>query len=642
MTKLADIFAAGGQLSTRISGYKPRPEQLEMAESIASAIRDKHHFVAEAGTGTGKTFAYLIPAILSGQRIIVSTGTKNLQDQLYNKDIPVLRSVLSVPFQAALLKGRANYLCRYRMESAMETDSGFSRSDAADINRIYQWAGKTRIGDIAEVSSVPETSLVWSQVTSTADNCLGQECPEYDECFLVKSRRKAQDAELLVVNHHLLCADWALRDDGFGELLPNADVIIVDEAHQLYETASRFLGLSVSARQIIELGRDVVAEQVKDAGDMPALRSAADGLEKTVLDLRLDFGQPIRRGSWQELAHNQKVLSGLQKLQSQLKKLDKLLESAAERSKGLDACWHRCSEMSARLSLLIQEDDGQWIRWFETHKRTFTLSRTPFEIADEFQHLIHERKATWIYTSATLTVANRFEHFTSTLGLNDTEVRSWGSPFDYSSKSVFYHPRNLPDPASPDYIRNVAETAIPVINASRGRTFFLFTSHRALRQTAEILRDKLDYPLLVQGAQPKSVLIDKFKSHGNSVLLGTASFWEGVDVRGGALSCVIIDKLPFASPGDPVMKARLESLRKRGENPFKSFQIPMAVIALKQGVGRLIRDENDRGVFMLCDPRLLKRSYGRTFLESLPAMRRTRDIEEVQSFFDVEYGVKVE
>ena len=629
-------------MSAWIPGYKLRPEQLEMAESVAGAIRDKHHFVAEAGTGTGKTFAYLIPAILSGQRIIVSTGTKNLQDQLFNKDIPVLRSVLSVPLQAALLKGRANYLCRYRLESAMESYSGFSRSDAAEINRIHQWAGKTRIGDIAEVSSVPETSLVWSHVTSTADNCLGQECPEYDECFLVKSRRKAQDAELLIVNHHLLCADWALRDDGFGELLPNADVIIVDEAHQLYETASRFLGLSVGARQIIELGRDVVAEQVKDAGDMPALRAAADRLEKNVLDLRLDFGQPVRRGSWQEIAHNRNILLGLQKLQNQIKKLDKLLASAAERSKGLEACWQRCSEMSARLNLLTQEDDGQWIRWFETHKRSFTLSRTPFEIADEFQHLIRERKATWIYTSATLTVANRFEHFTSTLGLNDAKLRSWSSPFDYPSQSVFYHPRKLPDPASPDFIQNVAESAIPVINSSRGRTFFLFTSHRALRQTAEILRDRLDYPLLVQGTQPKSVLIEKFKSHGNSVLLGTASFWEGVDVRGGALSCVIIDKLPFASPGDPVIKARLESLRKRGENPFETFQVPMAVIALKQGVGRLIRDENDRGVFMLCDPRLLKRSYGRIFLESLPAMRRTRELSEVQAFFDIEHEVNVE
>lgn len=610
-----------------------------MAESVAESIRKKRHFVVEAGTGTGKTFAYLIPAILSGQKIIVSTGTKNLQDQLFYKDIPVLRSVLSVPFQAALLKGRANYLCRYRLESAMQTNIGYSKSDAAEINRIYLWAGKTRVGDIAEVSSVPETSLVWSHVTSTVDNCLGQECPEYDDCFLVKSRRKAQEAELLIVNHHLLCADWALRDDGFGELLPNADVIIVDEAHQLYETASRFLGLSVSARQIIELGRDAIAEQVKDASDMPDLRTAADALEKSVLDLRLDFGQPLRRGAWQEIAHNRKVQSGLLKLQDQLKKLDTLLEAASERSKGLDACRHRCSEMSSRLKLLTQQDDGQWIRWFETHKRTFTLSRTPFEIADEFQQLVQQRKATWIYTSATLTVANRFDHFISTMGLSDAKVQSWGSPFDYASQSIFYHPRKLPDPASPDFVSGVVQFVIPVINASRGRTFFLFTSHRALQQTAEILQDRLEYPMLVQGTQPKSVLIDKFKSHGNSVLLGTASFWEGVDVRGDALSCVIIDKLPFASPRDPVMKARLESLRKRGENPFQTFQIPMAVIALKQGVGRLIRDESDRGVFMLCDRRLLKRSYGQTFLDSLPAMRRTREITDVQAFFDSNYEV---
>ncbi len=642
MTELADLFAAGGALSAKIPGYKSRPEQLEMAEAIADAIQQRRHFVAEAGTGTGKTFAYLIPAILSGRKIIVSTGTKNLQDQLFNKDLPLIRSILSVPFQAALLKGRANYLCRYRLESTLESGGGYSKSDAADINRINRWAGKTRIGDITEVSSVPESSLVWSLVTSTTDNCLGQDCPEYTECFLVKNRRKAQDAEVLVVNHHLLCADWSLRDDGFGELLPDADVIIVDEAHQLYETASRFLGLNVSARQIIELGRDVVVEHLSDAADMPEIRTRADALEKCVLDMRLAFGEPLRRGSWQEIAHNPKIISGLQTLKRELTQFEKVLEAAAERSKGLEACWQRCGEIMARLNALIKDDSGEWIRWFETYKRTFTLSRTPFQIADEFQQLVEERKATWIYTSATLTVAKQFDHFTSTLGLQEAKAQAWDSPFDYGEQALFYHPHNLPDPASQDFSAGVAEFAIPVLNASHGRAFFLFTSHRALRQTAEILKDRLDYPLLVQGSEPKSVLIDKFKSHGNAVLLGTASFWEGVDVRGSALSCVIIDKLPFASPGDPVMKARLESLRKRGENPFATFQIPMAVIALKQGVGRLIRDENDRGVFMLCDPRLLKRSYGRIFLDSLPAMKRTRDIADVQAFFDAKQEVIAE
>lgn len=633
MLELDSIFAESGPLSSIIPGYSPRSSQQEMAAKIANAIASEEHFIAEAGTGTGKTFAYLIPAILAGQRTIVSTGTRNLQDQLFKKDIPLVRSVLSVPFQAALLKGRSNYLCRYRLSNTLESGTGFRREEAQALNRINRWAGKTRTGDIAEVSSVPETSPVWYQVTSTADNCLGQDCPDYQECFLVKSRRKAQDVELLVVNHHLLCADWALRDDGFGELLPDADVIIVDEAHQLYETASRFLGLSVSARQMNDLSQDVVVEYLQDATDMPQLRSAANDLEKSVMDARLAFGDSVRRGAWEEITGQPKIVQGLSEVIAKIGNLKRVLGSASERTKGLESCWRRCGEIETNLNKLIEENDRDWIRWFETHKRTFTLSRTPFDIADEFQQLISERHATWIFTSATLTVSRRFDHFRSTLGLEHAGDCVWDSPFDFETQALFYHPRKLPDPASPNFVNAVVEAAIPILNASKGRTFFLFTSHRALRQAAELLQSKIEYPLLVQGSQPKPFLIERFKEYGNAILLGTASFWEGVDVRGDALSCVIIDKLPFASPGDPVMKARLDSLRRRGENPFTGFQLPMAVLSLKQGVGRLIRDVNDRGVFMLCDPRLLKRPYGQVFLDSLPPMRRTRSIDDVELFF---------
>ncbi|MGR9105702.1 MAG: ATP-dependent DNA helicase [Gammaproteobacteria bacterium] len=605
-----------------------------MAKQIADAIAARGHFIAEAGTGIGKTFAYLVPAILSGRRTIVSTGTRNLQDQLFTKDIPLIRSVLSVSFQAALLKGRSNYLCLYRLSNTLDSDYGFSRDDAKALGSIKRWSGRTRNGDIAEVASVPENSPLWYQVTSTADNCLGQDCPDFQECFLVKNRRKAQDADILVVNHHLLCADWAVREEGFGELLPDADVIIVDEAHQLVDTASRFLGLSVSARQLNDLSRDVVLEHLQGAADMPQLRTAANALERTVLDARLAFGEPVRRGAWREITGRPEISRQLNKIIEQLAKLNSVLKPAAERSKGLESCWRRCVEIEINLKKLVEEDDSDWIRWFETYKRTFTLSRTPFEIADDFAQWMAQRRATWIFTSATLTVSGRFDHFKSALGLENAREGTWASPFDFATQALFYHPKNLPDPASLDYGRAVVEIAIPVLKASRGRAFFLFTSHRALLEAANILEDRLAFPLLVQGSQPKTILIEQFKAHGNAVLLGTASFWEGVDVRGDALSCVIIDKLPFASPGDPVMKARLDNLRRRGANPFECFQLPMAVIALKQGVGRLIRDIDDRGVFVLCDPRLLKRSYGRVFLDSLPPMRRTRSIEDVCSFFD--------
>ncbi len=605
-----------------------------MAQEIATAIASKEHFIAEAGTGTGKTFAYLIPAILSGRRTILSTGTRNLQDQLFIKDIPLIRSVLPVSFQAALLKGRSNYLCRYRLSNTLDSGAAFSREDARALNRIKQWSGKTHTGDIAEVASVPETSPIWHQVTSTADNCLGQDCPDYQECFLVKSRRKAQDAEILVVNHHLLCADWALRDDGFGELLPQAEVIIVDEAHQLHDTASRFLGLSVSARQLNDLSRDVVLEHLQGAADMPQLRSAASDLEHKVADARLAFGEAVRRGAWREITCRPEIAKNLNEVITRLAHLKDVLQPACERSKGLESCWRRCAEIETDLKKLIEDPDGDWIRWFETYKRTFTLTRTPFEIADEFANLMAQRRATWIFTSATLTVSKRFDHFKKALGLNEARDRVWDSPFNFATQALFYHPRNLPDPASSNYVNAVVQTAIPVLRASRGRAFFLFTSHRALQQAAEILESRIEYPLLIQGSQPKAILIEDFKARANAILLGTASFWGGVDVRGDALSCVIIDKLPFASPGDPVMQARLDNLRRRGENPFDSFQLPMAVISLKQGVGRLIRDIKDRGVFMLCDPRLLKRSYGRVFLDSLPPMRRTRSIEEVKAFFN--------
>ena len=633
---LERVFGEDGQLAQQIKGYAPRQEQLEMACAIAQAIQSKTHLVAEAGTGTGKTFAYLVPAILSGQTVVISTATKNLQDQLYHKDLPVLRDALAVPFKTALLKGRSNYLCTYRLADA--TQLGFlSPQDTHALEKIRAWAGKTRYGDISEVSSVEEGASVWPMVTSTIDNCLGQECPDFAECFISKVRRRAQEADVVIVNHHLLCADWSLKEGGFGELLPESDVIIVDEAHQLAEIASHFLGISVSARQMNELAIDIISEYLNNALDMQALRSSAEGLQQKVKELRLAFGEAVRRASWDEVATRPKMIEALQAMSQQMDILLNCLEPAAPRSSGLDTCWKRCQTLKQQFEIMVDDQDSLgWVRWFETYRHTFMISRTPIDIATEFQRFIGRRETTWILTSATLTVAKKFDHFINRLGLQDATTASWESPFDYRNQALFYHPRNLPEPASDDFVEKIVDVVMPVLEASRGRAFFLFTSHRALQEAKELLKNRLAYPLLVQGTEPKRVLIEAFKKQGNAVLLGTSSFWEGVDVRGAALSCVIIDKLPFASPGDPVLKARLDSLKQQGENPFASYQVPAAVIALKQGVGRLIRDITDRGVFVLCDCRLLKKSYGHQFLDSLPDMKRTRVIEDVQAFFDDE------
>ncbi|MGR8929039.1 MAG: ATP-dependent DNA helicase [Gammaproteobacteria bacterium] len=634
MIDLESIFGRDGALANVIAGYSPRVAQIEMAHKIAEAIADEQNLIAEAGTGTGKTFAYLIPAILSGKKVIVSTGTKNLQDQLFNKDLPVIRKALSrTPFKASLLKGRANYLCTYRLELALNSSFGFAKEEAAALAQINVWARRTRVGDVSEVADVHDGDPVWYHATSTTDNCLGQNCPDYADCFLTKARKEAQEADIVVVNHHLLCADWSIRETGFGELLPDAEVVIIDEAHQLADTASNFLGVTVSGKQLTDLADDTLAEYFTDAKDMPDLRTACEDLQLEVKDMRLAFGLELRRGDWQDIETNPKVSAALESLQKQLARLTDQLERASVRSKGLESCFDRAEALDMQLETLINDKDGQWIKWYETYSKSFTLSRTPLDIAKEFRSFMTRHKATWIFTSATLSVANNFAHFSRNLGLNGALSQSWESPFDYPNQAMFYHPRGLPLPSDPEFTDKIIDFVLPVLEASRGRAFFLFTSHKALQRAAQLLDGKLDHPLLVQGSKSKGVLLEQFKTLGNAVLLATASFWEGVDVRGDALSCVIIDKLPFASPGDPVLKARMHAMEQQGRNPFFEHQLPCAVIMLRQGVGRLIRDVNDRGVLMVCDPRLLKRAYGQMFLDSVPAMKRSRDIEDVRQFF---------
>ena len=631
--QVQEFFSSQGSLAKVIPGYSPRAAQVEMAEAVAQSITDKEHVIVEAGTGTGKTFAYLVPAILSGKKVIVSTGTKNLQDQLFNKDVPLIRQAMTVPFAAALLKGRANYLCTYRLELAVHSNLGVSREEAADLGKIKKWSKSTRTGDISDMAEVMESNPIWGQATSTRENCIGQDCPEYAECFLMKARKKAQDADLIVVNHHLLCADWSIREIGFGELLPNAEVVIIDEAHQLADTASNFLGMSLGSKQLGDLAKDALMEFFSDAKDMPDLRVACENLEHEVKDMRLAFGMDMTRGEWKDIENNPKIMEGLIRLQEHLEAVADQLEIASVRTKGLETCFKRAEELEDQFKRVLEDKSGKWVRWYEIHRKSFTLSLTPLDIASEFRTFMAQHSASWVFTSATLSVDHKFDHFSRNLGISQAKSYSWESPFDFPNQSLFYHPKGLPLPNAPEFVEEIVKVAIPVINASKGRTFFLFTSHRALQAAAKILHKQIKYPILIQGDKPKAILLDEFKQKGNAVLLGTSSFWEGIDVRGEALSTVIIDKLPFSSPGDPVLKARLDEMEKQGRKPFFEYQLPNAVIALRQGVGRLIRDVNDRGVLLLCDPRLLKKSYGHMFLNSVPAMRRTRDIKDVEAFF---------
>lgn len=628
-----EIFGLNGPLARLIDRYQPRQAQLEMAEAVAETIAGGGILVAEAGTGTGKTFAYLVPALLSGQQVIVSTGSRNLQDQLFLKDLPLLLRVLRQPVQVVQLKGRGNYLCHYRLEQTLTVDL-LGEAKQNELAQVRRWAATTDVGDIAGMSELAENWWGWQALTATEESCLGRNCPFIGDCFLLKARRRAQEADLVVINHHLLGADWALREDGLGELLPKADAVIVDEAHQFAETAARFLGASVSSRQIQELIRDTVLELQQAQLASPPTQQTLLRLKRQLAEVQAEFAQAPARGSGAELEAMPGLTSHLARLRQELAELTRNLAPLAGASHGLELCWQRGQRLGERLRNWLAGDRDDWVRWFDAGQRRFGLNATPLEVAVAFAGYRKALGAAWIFTSATLSVAGRFDHFLSQLGLSDAgvETRLWPSPFDYARQALLYLPPGLPPPDSPAYTAQTVIAVRPVLQASGGRAFFLFTSHRALTEAAGLLED-LPFPLLVQGQAPKAVLLARFRELGNAVLLGTSSFWEGVDVQGAALACVIIDKLPFASPSDPVFQAKLASLRRCGHDPFPAYQLPAAVIALKQGAGRLIRGSGDRGVLVLCDPRLGERPYGKVFLESLPPMRRTREITEVERFY---------
>ncbi|HET6633237.1 MAG TPA: ATP-dependent DNA helicase [Rhodanobacteraceae bacterium] len=634
LDEVGALLGAEGPFARELPGFAPRESQQAMARAVAQAMDDGEPLLVEAGTGTGKTFAYLVPALASGKRVIVSTGTKTLQDQLFHRDLPRVRAALGLPLKAALLKGRANYLCHYRLEQVVADGGALAPAQAAQLRGIREWAAGTVSGDRMELDAVPESSPLWPRVTSTVENCLGAECAFFDDCHVFKARRAAQEADVVVVNHHLLLADLALKQDGFGELLPPAEVFVVDEAHQLPELAGQFFSQTVSARQLLELRRDALAECAEVSAALSLLQAPLGALDLAVKRARLALHALPSRGAFDVVESDAACAEALAGLAAALEALADALADQAERSRGLALVAERAQALAGRLQRVLDgaADDAE-VRWYETSAHGFSLSVTPLDLASPLRLRREATGAAWVFTSATLSVAGRFDHFARQLGLDAPRTLALQSPFDFQRQALCYLPPGLPDPSAGDYTERVVEACLPVLEASRGRAFLLFTSHRALRRAAELLEGRLPYPLLVQGSAPRHALLQRFREAGDAVLLGAASFWEGVDVVGEALSCVVIDKLPFAAPDDPVLVARLNALREAGANPFTAWQIPSAAIALKQGAGRLIRSEHDRGVLVLCDPRLGGRGYGKIFLASLPPLPRSDDIEDVRRFF---------
>ncbi len=638
-SKLIQVFSDQGPLAETISGYRMRQQQLEMALAIEAAIKGNKQLVAEAGTGTGKTFAYLIPALLSGGKVIVSTGTKTLQDQLYTRDLPAVRDALKVPVTVAMLKGRANYVCHFHLERAAHEGRFVSREDAGYVHIIRNFMENSSTGDKAELTEVPENATIWPSVTSTRDNCMGQECNYYKDCFVMEARKRALAADVVVVNHHLFFADVMLRDEGVAELLPSANTVIFDEAHQLPEVAGLFFGEDVSTSQLLELARDAEAEYITTAKDCPALQEASYKLEKSVRDFRLVFAYEGSRMPVQKALALKNFDTAYAEMQEKLKALTDVLETQAARDPALENCWQRGAALIVQLQRWLGAENANLVRWVEVFTQSVQLHATPLSVAEGFGKQLNAQPRAWIFTSATLAVKSDFSHYVNQMGLTNADTGYWSSPFDYDKQALFYAPPGMPDPNSPGYSASVAAAALPVIQASQGRAFVLCTSLRAMREIHALLKESfeqngIEYPLLMQGESSRTELLERFRKRGNAVLVGSQSFWEGVDVRGEALSCVIIDKLPFAPPDDPVLSARIDKLNAEGKNAFMEYQLPYAVITLKQGAGRLIRDEADRGVLMICDPRLITKPYGRRIWQSLPPFKRTRVLADVLAFFE--------
>ena len=631
MLNSEEIFSPNGLLSTHLADFRYRPQQQRMSEAIESSLKNFDQLIIEAGTGVGKTFAYLIPALLSGQKVVISTGTKHLQDQLYFKDLPTILKILKKPVSTSLLKGRSNYLCLYRLEHHATHVPSHTNKFSKKFQIIKEWSKLTKSGEIAEVAEISEDDSIWSSVTSTIDNCLGAECPSYQQCHIVKARQNAQKADIVIINHHLFFADLALKEEGFGELLPSADAFIFDEAHQLPELASTFLATTVSSRQLKDLSDDVIAALLDEAPEVIEVREKVNLLQQALADFQLALKGKIGRRPWFELVANTNIEDQFNQVCKTVYTLSSNLMEKSDRGKVLSRCAERCERLNQSLCA-FSESNEDTINWIECFERGIKLHSTPLIVADSYQSFMQRYNCSWIFTSATLTVNENFNHFQQQLGLIDAETIMLDSPYDYETNTRLFLPHIEIEPNSESYTEAVVEAVLPILEINQGRAFLLFTSYRALHIADEYLREHDCFNLLVQGNAPRRELLAKFSKTEHAVLLGTNSFWEGVDIRGDALSFVVIDKLPFSAPNDPVLNGRLQALKQSGVNPFMTYQIPQAVIALKQGVGRLIRDEEDYGVVAICDPRLIGKPYGKSFINSLPKMPQISSVGDAINF----------
>lgn len=638
----AKILGGQGPFATAIANFSVRDAQVQMAAAIEHAIENKETLLAESGTGTGKTFAYLVPALLSGKKTLVSTGTKHLQEQLFHRDIPSVLKHLELSSKVSLLKGRSNYICLHRMSAARSDARRLDKNQLHELETLINWVPRTKTGDIGDLSEVPEDSRIWPAVTSTVDNCIGSECSYFEDCFVNKARKAALESDVVVVNHHLFFADKSLKEDGFGALLPEVNTVIFDEAHQIPDIASNFLGNSFSSWQVLELLADTRAAEMKEKSLIRSLIPEADSLDKLTADYRLSLGLNERRVSWLELVDEIPNLpKKLATLAAKLTEFSELLEEAAVAGEALARCHERCLELAQECERLAADDQNdEVIRWVEISRRTFRIHETPLNIGNELSQYFGNNQQARVFTSATLSVDGNFKHFQQLVGLNkDFREETWDSPFDYFNQAVLYVPEGMPVPKDDGFSDALFNEVLPIITASSGGVFVLFTSFRVMQSFEERLIEHSEqggekFEILTQGDTSKRELLREFVDKDKSVLLGTMSFWEGVDVPGDALRCVIIDKLPFESPFDPVIKARLNAMQEAGENPFMNYQVPRAVITLRQGAGRLIRSTSDKGVLMICDGRLRTTHYGRVFLNSLPKMRRTSDREKICAFLE--------
>ena len=629
---MIDDFAENGLLAKAIDGFVAREPQRNMARKISQSIKNQTSLVVEAGTGTGKTFAYLVPALRSDKKVIISTGSKNLQEQLFSKDLPIIKKALDYTGKISLLKGRANYLCLERLYHQYAAAGDLDKGLRVDLARVKNWSIKTKDGDISKCTTVTEDNAIWPILTSTNDSCLGSDCEHYNDCYVVKARKRAMNADVVVVNHHLFLADVVVKDTGFGELIPKAEVMIFDEAHQLPDLACHYFGQQLTSQQLFDLAKEISLTYRTEVKDMSQLQQCADKLQKCTQDLRLVINQQASKGNLRFLFNQEPVKKEIAYLFDTLNFCHEVLLLAVGRSSALDNCFDRVNQYKTLLDRLTETHVTGFSYWYETSYNHFVFALTPLSVSDKFTELLTERKGSWIFTSATLSVNNQLDYFTQRLGLTNADSLILESPFDYLHQTIMCVPRYMPSPNEHGIAEKLVELLLPVIEANNGRCFFLCTSYAMMNALAKQFRELTALPVLVQGETSKVKLLEQFINSGNALLIATSSFWEGIDVRGDTLSCVIIDKLPFTSPDDPLIKARMEDCQLQGGDAFNDVQLPEAVITLKQGVGRLIRHHDDRGAIIICDNRLVMRPYGAIFLNSLPPSPRTRDLDKVIDF----------